>query len=150
MTLILLVDDDPLITDIVEAGLRGAGHAVGVLNDGSGVLDVVEFKRPALVILDCAMPQMPGIEVLRQIRSSKTSFGIPVLMLTGRDRPVDRDIAMRAGATSYMSKPFQMPNLLVRIDRMITESLAFDHNAGLGVLGSQQDDPQHHRRRGRH
>lgn len=132
MTLILVVDDDPLFTDIVEAGLRGAGYAVGVLNNGHSVLDVVDFKKPALVILDCAMPHMPGIEVLRQIRSSKTSFHTPILMLTARDRPADRDIAMRAGATSYMIKPFEMPNLLVRIDRMISESLDPTHGAGLG------------------
>ena len=133
MTLVLLVDDDPLIADIVDAGLRQAGYTVGVLSDGRGVLDVVEFKKPALVILDCAMPLMPGIEVLHRIRSSKACFGLPILMLTARGSPADRDIAMRAGATSYMHKPFKIDQLVMRIDRMIEErqfETAFPQNYG--------------------
>lgn len=121
MALILLVDDDPLVADIVSTGLGNAGHVVGILSDGRRALEVVEFKRPALVLLDCAMPFVPGIEVLRQIRASSTCSNVPVLMLTGRDRSSDRDIAMRAGATSYMCKPFDVERLKLKIDEMIVE-----------------------------
>jgi len=122
MTLVLLIDDDPLIADIVSASLGNAGYTVGVLSDGRGALQIIEFKRPALVLLDCAMPYVPGVDVLRQIRSSRTCFSVPVLMLTARDRPPDRDIAMRAGATSYMCKPFDVELLITKIDQMIIES----------------------------
>jgi DNA-binding response OmpR family regulator len=122
MALILLIDDDPLIADLVTANLSKAGHTVGVLNDGRGALAVIEFKRPALVLLDCAMPSVPGIEVLRQIRSSKVCFGMPVLMLTARGQSADRDIAMRAGATGYMCKPFDLELLALKVEEMIRES----------------------------
>ncbi len=121
MTLVLLVDDDPLIADIVSNGLSNAGYIVGMLNDGRSALEVVEFKRPALVLLDCAMPFVPGIEVLRQLRASRTCSNVPVLMLTGRGKSSDRDIAMRAGATSYMSKPFDVKQLIMKVDEMIFE-----------------------------
>ena len=121
MTLVLLIDDDPLIADIVSTSLGNGGYTVGILSNGRSALEVVEFKRPALVILDCAMPHVPGIEVLRQIRASRTCFSVPILMLTGRDRPSDRDIAMRAGATSYMSKPFEVDRLVLRVDDLIVE-----------------------------
>ena len=123
MTLILLIDDDPLVGDIVANGLGKAGYTVGVLSDGRGALGVVEFKRPALVLLDCVMPLMPGVEILRQIRSSKLCFDVPVLMLTARGSAGDRDIAMRAGATGYMSKPFDIKRLAARVDHMISDSL---------------------------
>lgn len=122
MTLILLVDDDPLVADVVDAGLSGAGYTVGLLSDGRRALQVVEFKRPALVLLDCAMPLVPGIEVLRQIRASKICFGVPILMLTARDRRSDRDIAMRAGATGYMCKPFDIETLIMTVDEMVNDS----------------------------
>jgi DNA-binding response OmpR family regulator len=122
LTLVLLVDDDPLVADIVASTLRPAGYTVGVLEDGRGACGVVEFKRPALVLLDCVMPFIPGIEVLRQIRSSRTSYGIPVLMLTARASVSDREIAMRAGATGYMQKPFEAEHLVMRVEKMIADS----------------------------
>ena len=121
MTLVMLIDDDPLLGDVVSASLSQAGYTVGVLTDGRGAVSIIEFKRPALVLLDCAMPYIPGIEVLRGIRSSRTSFAVPVLMLTARDRSSDRDIAMRAGATSYMCKPFDADRLTMTVDQMISD-----------------------------
>lgn len=121
MALVLLVDDDPFVVDIVSTGLGNAGYVVGTLSDGRRALEVVEFKRPALVLLDCAMPFVPGIEVLRQIRASRICSSVPVLMLTGRDRSSDREIAMRAGATSYMCKPFDVEQLILKVEEMILE-----------------------------
>lgn len=135
MALILLIDDDPLVADIVDAGLSREGHTVGVLSDGRRALQIVEFKRPALVLLDCAMPLVPGVEVLRQIRASKICFAVPVLMLTARDRRADRDIAMRAGATGYMCKPFDMEHLILTVDEMVSDGQSGRHSAwnGSGV-----------------
>lgn len=121
MALILLIDDDPLIADVVSARLGSAGHTIGVLSDGRSALKVIEFKRPALVLLDCAMPFVPGVEVLRQVRSSKVCFDCPVLMLTARGQRSDRDIAMRAGATGYMCKPFDLEQLTLKVEQMIDD-----------------------------
>lgn len=130
MALILLVDDDPLIADIVTMTLQAEGHTVGVLEDGRRALEVVEAKRPALVLLDCAMPFMPGIEVLRQIRVSKIGFSIPVLMLTARSNPSDRDIAMRGGASGYLCKPFAPEHLVARVEKLIQDSLDAEARGG--------------------
>ncbi|MEO6248923.1 MAG: response regulator [Sphingomicrobium sp.] len=123
MPLILLVDDDPLVADIVQMSLEAAGHTVGTLSDGRRALEVVEFKKPALVLLDCAMPFVPGVEVLRQIRSSRYCFDTPVLMLTARGGQTDRDIAMRAGASGYLRKPFDTQHLAMRVEEIIRDNM---------------------------
>lgn len=122
MPLILIADDDELIVDLVAEALRGRGHVVGTLDDGAHVIDIVTFKRPALVVLDCSMPQLSGIDALRQIRSSTTCFDTPVLMLTGRRSESDEQIAMRAGANDYMRKPFDLAKLVERIESLLLEA----------------------------
>lgn len=112
MARILLADDDEHAVEIVRAALEERGHIVGALNDGSGVKNVVEFKRPDLVILDCAMPEMSGVDALREIRMSLTAHDTPVLMLTARQSDSDEQIAMYAGADDYLRKPID-PDLLV-------------------------------------
>lgn len=122
MALILIADDDELIVDMVADALRQRGHVVGTLDDGRHVMDVVNFKRPALVILDCGMPTVSGIDVLRQIRASQTRFDTPVLMLTGRRSDADEEIAFRAGANDYMRKPFSLEKLVHRAESLIIEA----------------------------
>jgi DNA-binding response OmpR family regulator len=122
MALILIADDDELIVELVADVLRERGHIVGTLNDGAHVIDVVTFKRPALVILDCGMPTFSGTEVLRQIRASQTCFDTPVLMLTGRRSEADEEIALRAGANEYMRKPFDIAKLVERAESLILEA----------------------------
>jgi len=122
MALILIADDDALILDLVADALRQRGHVVGTLEDGRHVIDIVNFKRPALVILDCGMPTMSGIDVLRQIRASQSSFDTPVLMLTGRRSEADEEIAMRAGANEYMRKPFIVSKLVDCAECLILEA----------------------------
>ena len=122
MALILIADDDELIVEMVAEALRPRGHVVETLYDGTQVLDIVESKRPDLVVLDCAMPTMGGNEVLRKIRGSTSGFDTPVLMLTGRRGDADEAIALRAGATEYMRKPFNLAKLVDRVECLIMEA----------------------------
>ena len=119
MAYILIVDDDELVIEIVAEALRAAGHAVGSLDDGHHVIDVVHLKRPALVILDCSMPTLSGVEALRQIRTSPSCFETPVIMLTARRSEADEQMAIRAGADSYMRKPFDPARLVARTDTLL-------------------------------
>lgn len=119
MTLVLLIDDDPLIADVVTASLGNAGYTVGCLSDGRRAVEVIEQKRPALILLDCSMPFVPGVEVLRRIRISRICFDTPVLMLTARRSLTDKAIALRAGATDYMSKPFDLDKLAATVGIMV-------------------------------
>jgi DNA-binding response OmpR family regulator len=122
MALILIADDDELVVEVVQTALSARGHAVGAVEDGIRVLDVVEAKRPALVILDCMMAEVSGIEALRQIRSSKSCYATPVLMLTARCSDSDEEIAMRHGADDYLRKPFSPDQLVARVERLIEHS----------------------------
>jgi DNA-binding response OmpR family regulator len=122
MALILIVDDDELVVEVVSEALRAAGHSIGTLDDGLHVIDIVHLKRPELVILDCSMPNLSGIEALRQIRTSLSCFDTPVMMLTARRSAADELIAIRAGADDYMRKPFEPARLVARTDTLLLKA----------------------------
>jgi DNA-binding response OmpR family regulator len=122
MALIIIADDDPLVGDIVRYTLSERGHIVGVVTNGLDALRVVETKQPDLVILDCSMPGIGGVDVLRQLRVSRTSFDVPILMLTARSGRDDEEIALRAGADDYLRKPFDPAELLAIVDHMLAKA----------------------------
>lgn len=122
MTMILVADDDQLVGDVVRHALEPLGHVVGTVDNGADAVRVAELKRPELIILDCSMPGLSGVEALRRIRSSRALFSTPVLMLTARASAHDEEIAMRAGASDYLRKPFDPDELLVLVDRLLTKS----------------------------
>lgn len=109
---IILADDDELVATLVYDAFIAAGHAVGWLKDGRSALNIVKQRRPDLLILDCNMPEMSGILVLRELRKSSELFDLPVLMLTGRQSEIDEEIVRYEGANDYLRKPFD-PILLV-------------------------------------
>jgi DNA-binding response OmpR family regulator len=119
MTLILIADDDFLVVDVVRDALGACGYIVGAVDNGMMVKTVVELKRPDLVILDCTMPEMSGVEALRQIRRSPVANATPVLMLTARRSDADEDIAVRAGANDYLRKPFDPDQLIARVEMLL-------------------------------
>jgi DNA-binding response OmpR family regulator len=119
VALILIADDDELVVELVREALGAHGHIVGAVDDGTMVVSIVELKRPDLVILDCSMPELSGVEALRQIRNSLTCGETPVLMLTARTSSVDEDIAIRAGASDYLRKPFDPDQLVSRAEMLI-------------------------------
>lgn len=122
MALILIADDDELVTEIVRNALSSRGHVVGVVENGRDAVRVVELKRPALVILDCAMPEMSGLEALTLIRLSPTAHRTPVLMLTGNRSDVDEDIARRRGANDYLRKPFDEDQVVAHVEALLAKA----------------------------
>lgn len=127
MARIIIADDDEFIVEVIRAALESGGHVVGALNDGTQVVKVVDANRPHLVILDCAMPGRSGVDALRDIRASPVSYNTPVLMLTALTYEGDENIAMRAGANEYLTKPFDPDQLLAIVDNML-EKFAKFHN----------------------
>lgn len=119
MARIVLADDDEMVRDIVSSVLGDHGHIVGAVENGAEAVRVAAFKQPELLILDCAMPVMSGVEALRQIRSSPLTGSMPVLMLTARESERDEEIALRAGADDYLRKPFDPTELLVRVENLL-------------------------------
>jgi DNA-binding response OmpR family regulator len=116
---IIIVDDDELVVEMVRSCLEARGHIVGALYEGGAVRSIAEFKRPDLLVLDCVMPGVSGIEVLRDIRASSTVYATPVLMLTGRQSSADEMIAVRAGADDYLRKPFDPDQLVARVESLL-------------------------------
>lgn len=124
MALILLADDDELVAEVVKDALAARGHVVGVVENGREAVRVVELKRPALVIMDCAMPEMSGVEAVRLIRLLRDAHRTPVLMLTGNRSEMDEEIAIRAGANDYLKKPFDADQLVARVEALLAKSPA--------------------------
>jgi len=112
LTLILLVDDEPLISDSLSYSLRREGFDVVAVTEGGQALKAVQEQKPDLVVLDVMLPDMSGLEVCRRLR---TNNPIPVIMLTARGEEVDRVLGLEVGADDYLAKPFSFRELLARI-----------------------------------
>jgi DNA-binding response OmpR family regulator len=112
MTRILLVDDEPLITDSLSYSLKREGFEVKSVGEGEQALKEMSDFEPDLVVLDIMLPGMNGLEVCRRIR---TKGSTPVIMLTARGEELDRILGLEVGADDYLAKPFSFRELLARI-----------------------------------
>jgi DNA-binding response OmpR family regulator len=110
---ILLVDDEPSITEHLSAFLERAGYKVQCAADGKQALEAVGKSKPELVILDVLMPEMDGRAVLRELRSQGNH--IPVILLTQVGEAGERAMALEEGADDYLNKPFDPRELLARV-----------------------------------
>lgn len=116
---IIYVDDDPVMGSIVCSALLEAGHAIGWISDAEQALFVMRRRPPHLAILDCAMPGMSGVDLLRRMRSDGNLCHVPVLILTARQSENDEALAFGAGADDYLRKPVDLDQLVGRIDAML-------------------------------
>lgn len=119
MARIIIVEDDELVGEIARDALFAAGHGVGLLANGKEALSVIKARRPQLVILDCNVPELSGLLILREMRQSIDLCRIPVLILTGRRSDSDVAIAMNDGANDYMKKPFDPDELVFRVEELL-------------------------------
>lgn len=113
---ILVVDDEPLVTEVVERYLQREGYAVKTAADGVAALDAYNEMRPHLVVLDLMLPQVNGMEVCRKIRESSRT---PIIMLTARGDEMDRIAGFESGADDYLAKPFSPRELVVRVKAVL-------------------------------
>jgi DNA-binding response OmpR family regulator len=111
-TRILVVDDEPAVTNLLSYNLRAANYDVLIAADGSEGLRLARQAKPDLILLDLMLPEVDGLDVCRELR--KTS-GVPVIMITARGEESDRVVGLELGADDYMCKPFSMRELLARI-----------------------------------
>lgn len=112
MTLILVVDDEPLISDSITYSLQREGYEVKAVYDGAQALQAVRENQPDLIVLDLMLPDMNGLEVCRRLRED---YAIPVIMLTALGEEIDRVMGLEVGADDYLTKPFSFRELLARI-----------------------------------
>jgi DNA-binding response OmpR family regulator len=119
---ILVVDDDPTVSDVVRRYLERAGYAVALSGDGRDALAAYERVRPDLVVLDLMLPGLDGLEVCRRLRSS--AAGVPIVMLTALGEEADRVLGLQLGADDYVTKPFSPRELVLRVQSVLRRSLA--------------------------
>ncbi len=120
---LLVVDDDALALDALSTALTDAGHEVEVAHDGREALEIIRKGRCRLVISDWVMPQMNGLELCRRIRSENLPGYVYVILLTSRDGVRNVVEGLSAGADDFITKPFHIEELLLRIhtgDRILS------------------------------
>ena len=117
--LILIADDEPLLTELLEFRLGARGYRTVVAHDGREALAKLDEERLDAVVLDAMMPVHDGFEVLRRMRASEAHKDIPVIMLTARRGEQDVLGALELGANDYLVKPFMPEELLMRLGRII-------------------------------
>lgn len=116
---ILVVEDESSLRTILKFQLEGAGYDVMTATDGVEGLETVQRELPDLVLLDVMMPRMDGSEVCRQLKSSFLTSQIPVIMLTARGQIQDKVAGLDVGANDYLTKPYSLDELLVRVRNIL-------------------------------
>ena len=114
---VLLIEDDARLVETLSGQLRDAGYAVDVSTDGVEGLYAGEEFPIDLAIIDLGLPELPGLEVIRKLRSRGREF--PILVLTARSEWQDKVEGLEAGADDYLTKPFHSAELLARINALL-------------------------------
>ena len=112
---ILVVEDEPNQVELIEFNLNSQGYEVVVARDGEEALNLAEEENPDLILLDWMLPKVSGIEVCRQLRRSKMTREIPIVMLTARSEESDKIRGLDIGADDYITKPYSIKELLARV-----------------------------------
>jgi two-component system OmpR family response regulator len=131
-TRVLVVDDEPNITELVSIGLRYEGFDVSSAHDGRGALRAVRELKPELVILDVTMPDINGLEVVRRMRAE--NIWMPVIFLTARDAVEDKIAGLTVGGDDYIAKPFSLDELVARVRAMVRRNHLAARREESGVL----------------
>jgi two-component system KDP operon response regulator KdpE len=113
---ILLVDDDPQLIRLVRANLESVGHKITVSMDAQSALRQINLEVPDLIILDIMLPDMDGYGLCQRIREFSA---VPIIMLTARVEDADKIKGLKAGADDYLTKPFNMEELLARVEAVL-------------------------------
>ena len=112
---ILIVDDEKDIVDLIAYNLEKEGFAAVKAYDGENALELVKTKKPDLVILDLMLPGLTGMEVCGFLRRNRETEALPIIMLTAKGDQVDKVLGLEMGADDYVTKPFNVRELIARI-----------------------------------
>ncbi len=143
---ILVVDDESDVTELLEYKLEQEGYRVATLNDPLAFVAKVREFEPDLMLLDIMMPELSGIKLCRIIRADSAMRETPVIFLSARSEVEDRIKGLEAGAEDYISKPFNINELLLRISKMLKRSGAPSQPSGqsrIEIAGVVIDEDLH-------
>ncbi|CKP92560.1 DNA-binding response regulator [Mycobacterium tuberculosis] len=140
---VLVVDDEPVLAEMVSMALRYEGWNITTAGDGSSAIAGARRQRPDVVVLDVMLPDMSGLDVLHKLRSENP--GLPVLLLTAKDAVEDRIAGLTAGGDDYVTKPFSIEEVVLRLRALLrrTGVTTVDSGAQLVVGDLVLDEDSH-------
>lgn len=112
---VMIVEDESALVTMLRYNLEKEGFIVFDARDGKTALDIINEKKPDMLLLDWMLPEMSGVELCQQLRNNPETAEIPIIMLTARGEEGDKVRGLEMGADDYMTKPFSVPELLARI-----------------------------------
>lgn len=124
MARVLVIDDDAGLLQMVKLMLEREGHIPLLAEGGELGIQAALTQSPDLAIIDLMMPGISGYDVTRQLRSNPQTAQMPIMILTARSQPMDKQMALNAGATAYMSKPVSSRDLIARLDEILENHAA--------------------------
>jgi two-component system response regulator RegX3 len=142
MTRILIVEDEPSLSDPLSFLLQKEGYETEIAADGRAALASFDRAGADLVLLDLMLPGLPGTEVCRELR---TRSSVPIIMLTAKDSEVDIVVGLELGADDYVTKPYSSRELLARIRAVLRRRIDLDvDDDGVVEVGSVRMDVERH------
>ncbi|MGX9791769.1 response regulator transcription factor [Mycobacterium sp. MMS18-G62] len=139
----LVVDDEPVLAEMVSMTLRYEGWAVTTAADGASAIKQARENPPDVVVLDIMLPDMSGLQVLEQLRDHQP--GLPLLLLTAKDSVEDRIAGLSAGGDDYVTKPFSLEELVLRLRALLRRTgVTVGNDASKIVVGDLMLDEDSH------
>ncbi|HEV8246041.1 MAG TPA: response regulator [Polyangiaceae bacterium] len=145
MARILVVDDEADIRSVLDYNLRAAGHDVLVAERAGEGVRLAREQHPDLVLLDLMLPDMLGTEVCRVMKDDAGTRAIPIIMLTARGEEIDRVVGFELGADDYVTKPFSIRELMLRIRAVLRRQESKPRTAASVEFGCLRMDREAHR-----
>jgi two-component system OmpR family response regulator len=129
---VLVVDDEPVLAEMVSMALRYEGWNIATAGDGSSALESARSQRPDVVVLDVMLPDMSGLDVLRKLREENPQ--LPVLLLTAKDAVEDRIAGLTAGGDDYVTKPFSLEEVVLRLRALLRRTGVTTEDSGAQLV----------------
>ena len=145
---ILVVEDEKDLVDLLSYNLSREGYSVDIAATGAAALERIKERKPDLVLLDLMLPDVPGTDVCRRVKGDPLTSHIPVVMVTARAEEIDRIVGFELGADDYVTKPFSIRELLLRVKAILRRDRAGSPQPSAGGIlrnGRLSVDLERHR-----
>ncbi len=131
MAKILIIDDDPVVLELLKLSLSVSGHVATISTNPAEFESLLDEHQPEAVVLDIKLPGRSGYDLLAQLRQHPTHKDLPVLFLTGLSSPKDKVKGLRSSADDYLSKPFELEELTLRLEKLIATRNRYFLSSGI-------------------